>query len=426
MLKRIKRLEQRSIVQEQYETDSLSELRERVDKKYRSDLRKVNSFIGSEINRLVKRRWQIVYELDLGRNKKLFQEKKSITSKIDRLYDLRDLINRCCKKFIAISRINKSSVRESYSLPLYCGSMLCPKCSEHKSKIHNRKVYRIAKWLLLIRDKFGNKPPLHSIVFTLPLALRPYFKLEKMLNVLFKAANVALKNVVGPEGSIMSMHFYGDKSEKYNPHLNVTFGGISSVDRLPLPKIIPKAELKELRECFLGEVLRNVPGLAKDELFGVDDANGTRFIEQNSNCHRSIRVQKGEKLHNLIYIFRSTLPLEKLAASSQEIKDMFLYDLSPCKSGVNGRSNRGSGYRNIRYFGAYRCSNRKKYLEENNIVIADNPGFKTTDDDIEFVVIKYGDGKPRLFNYDDDNVVVGAIHPELKMPQVFLDLDDDH
>lgn len=415
MLKRLERLEKRSVVQEQYNLG----VRESDNQKYRKGLRKVNAFIGGEIDRLVERRWQIIYELDLGKNKELFREKKTISSRIDRLHDLKDLVNRCCKKFIAITRENKKAVRESYSLALHCGHVLCPRCSQHKSKIHNRKVYRIAKWLLLIRDKFGNKQPLHSVVFTLPLSLRPYFNSEMMLNVLFRAANKALKDVVGPEGSIMSMHFYGDKSEQYNPHVNATFGGISLVDRLPLPKIIPKSKLKELRECFLTEVLKSIPGLAKDMLFDADDTSGTRYVKQNSNCHRSIRVKKGEKLHNLIYIFRSTLPLDKLSTSCQEVKDMFLFDLSPCKSGVNGRSNRGCGYRNVRYFGSYRCSNRKKYLEENNIVIPDNPGFKTKGDSTEFEVVMYADGKPKLFNYAD--VTLGEMHPELKLNQVYLD-----
>jgi hypothetical protein len=375
------------------------------------------AFIASETKQLVAKRWKVISQLDDGKTKHLFKGKNELSSKIDKLYRLRDLVNNCEKRFIAISRVNKNQVHESYSMPLTCGSMLCPRCSQKKSKVHNRKVYRIARWMLEIRDRNGDKQPFHSVVFSLPLKLRKHFASEKMLNVLFKSANEALKEVVGPEGCVLSMHFYGDRSDEFNPHVNCVFSGVSSEGRFPLPTFLSKAKLKKLREAFLAEVLKSVPGAVTDELFDDDDVGGEKFIEQNANCHRSIRFTEGQKLHNLLYIFRGTLPLEKLEISSQEVKDMFLFDLTPCKDGF-AKGSRGRGFRNVRYFGAYRCSNRKKYLEENNIIIPKNLGFKTKDDDTKFEVICY-EGKPRIFNFDD--AVLGAVHPELGLQQVYLD-----
>ena len=458
MLKRKLRLDKREKTYEEYHRAMVEAARARIDKDYRKDLRGVMALISSQIDMLVEQRWEIIYRLDDGKTKDLVKEKNVISSKIDKLYSLKDLINNCQKRFVAISRINKSQERESYSMPLSCGSVLCPRCSKKKSKVHNRKVFRIARWMLEIRDVNGDKQPFHSIVFTLPLKLRKHFASEKMLNVLFQAANETLKDVVGCEGWVGAMHFYGHKSDEYNPHVNSVFSGVSSEGRLPLPKILSKDELKELRETFLSKVLENATSNVWDELFGADvkvwrnnikDELKTpvepfgdkeikkfvkkkefkKFVKENANCHRTEpKSTDGQKKHNLLYIFRGTLPLDKLVTSSQEVKDLFLFDLSPCKGGLT-KGGRGKGFRNVRYFGAYRCSNRKKYLEENGIVVPENPGFVTSDDDTKFEIVSY-DGKPRLFSFD--GVVLGKLNLELGLQEVHLDdhwfdeTDDDY
>ena len=430
MLKRKSRLKHREFSFKDFLQITEETERIRKETEYRTSLRQVNDFIASQTEQLVEKRWNVIHQLDVGKAKHLFKEKNEISSQIDRLYRLRDVINNCQKKFVAISRINKSSVRESYSLPLTCGSMLCPRCSKNKSKVHHRKVFRIARWMLQIRDRNGDMQPFHSIVFSLPLKLRSFFTTKLMLDMLFKCANETLMEVIGPEGCVMALHFYGHKSDEFNPHVNCVFSGVSSEERLPLPTFLTKPKLKELRETFLSKVLESVPGVARDQLIDADDKyikkskeyikKKKEYIKKNSNCHRSIRLTEGEKKHNLLYIFRGTLPLEKLEDSSQEVKDLFLLDLSPCKDGLT-KGGRGKGFRNVRYFGAYRCSNRKKFLEENGIVVPENPGFKTIDDDIEFEIITYEDGKPRLFNFD--GVVLGEVNFELGLQQVYLDDD---
>ena len=426
MLKRKSRLENREKTFKDFLQITEETERIRKEKEYRTSLRQVMAFIASETDQLVAQRWKISDQLDDGKTNDLFKEKNKLSSKIDRLHRLRNLINNCEKKFIAFSRINKDEVRESYGMPLTCGSMLCPRCSQKKSKVHNRKVYRIARWMLEIRDQNGDKQPFHSVVFTLPLKLRKHFASEKMLNVLFKSANEALKEVVGPEGCVLSMHFFGDKSDEFNPHVNCVFSGISAEGRLPLPTLLSKSELKKLRETFLAEVLKSVPCAVKDELFDDGDVGGENFIEQHANCHRSIRFTEGQKKHNLLYIFRGTLPLRKLEIASQKVKDLFLFDLSPSKDGF-AKGSRGRGFRNVRYFGAYRCSNRKKYLEENGIVVPTNAGFQTRDDDIKFEVVFYK-GKPKIFSFNDVDIIIGELHLELRWSEIYLDdsWEDDH
>ena len=432
MLKRKLRIEKREKTSEEYHRDRVEDQRVRIAKDYQTDLRKVMAFIDSQIDLLVEQRWKIIYRLDDEKTKHLFQEKKKINSKVDRLYNLKDLLKSCQKRFVALSRVNKNEERESYSMPLSCGSMICPRCSKKRSKVHNRKVFRIAKWMLEIRDRNGDKQPFHSIVFTLPLKLRKHFASKKMLDVLFQCANETLKDIVGCEGWVGAVHFYGHKSDAFNPHINCVFSGVSSEGRFPLPLFLSTEKLEELRETFLSKVLEGVPSNVRDELFGdddVDDEKFKEFIKTNSNCHRNKpRMTEGQKLHNLLYIFRGTLPIKKLETSSQKVKDLFLFALSPCKDGLS-KGSRGKGFRNVRYFGSYRCSNRKKYLEENNIIVPKNPGFVTKDDDTEFEIVCY-EGKPKLFSFD--NVVVGEINSELGLQQVYLDdtwfteIDDDY
>lgn len=411
MLKRQIKSDNRKLIK----ADFQKKKKKRQAKEYEEKLKNVFSFIDAEEQKLLQRLDNVKLRRKECNYKSvpLKRAKDELELKLRMLGKHKDIISACNSKFIAASRQVPDKARESIALPLDCGSQLCPRCSENKSAIHRRKIRRIAKWLLEIKCVKGSTPTIHSYVFTLPKGIRSFFATKVMLDKLFKVASNAIMDTIGPQGTICTLHSFGDKEDVYAPHINILFAGIDK-NRNRLPNVIPPEKLQEVRESFLSEVVKLLPHEFVEQL-------PNDYVERNSNCHRSFKNKKGQKLHIVAYITRGTIDIPKLANEPQEIIDLFLYQLAPCRiDGANNStmSGKGRGFRYIRYFGQYSCGNRKKFLEQNSIVINDRKPFQVADDpDIGFEIVSYF-GKPVLFNFYEHEQV--GVHNELELPKVDL------
>lgn len=385
------------------------------EKEYEEKLENVVGFLGTEESKLLEQLQNVKfrYKESNYKSSSLKRVRDKIELKLRMLAKHEEIIHGCNAKFIAVSRQVPDKQRESLALPLDCGSQLCPRCAANKSRIHCRKIRRIAKWLLEVRCAKGTTPMLHSYVFTLPKSLRSFFASKIMLDKLFKVASNAIMDIIGPQGTIATLHNFGDKEDMYAPHVNILFAGIDK-NRNRLPNVIPKEKLKEVRESFLLEVVKLLPDEFVEQL-------PNDYVEKNSNCHRSFKNKKGQKLHIIGYLTRGVVDVPKLANEPQEIIDLFLYQLSPCRiDGANNStmSGKGRGFRYTRYFGAYSCGNRKKFLEQNSIVVNEKKPFQVADDpDVDFEIVSYF-GKPVLFNFYEHEQV--GVHKELELPKVDL------
>ena len=390
--------------------------REKKEKDYEYKLKSVVSFLTVEEKKLLEKLRDIEFK-HREKNYKSFSLKRirdKLKLKLKMLEKHKDIISSCNSKFIAVSRKVPDKARESLAMPLDCGSQLCPRCSENKSTIHRRKIRRIARWLLEVRCARGSRPMLHSFVFTLPSILRKFFVSKTMLDKLFSVASKTIMDTIGPQGTICTLHGFGDKEDAYAPHINVLFAGIDK-NRNHLPNLIPKEKLREVRESFLSEVVKLLPHEFAEQL-------PNDYVEKNSNCHRSFKNKKGQKLHIIGYLTRGVVDVPKLANEPQAIIDLFLYQLSPCRiDGANGSamSGKGRGFRYTRYFGQYSCGNRKKFLEQNHIVVSKRKPFQVVDDpDIKFEIVEHF-GKPVMFNFYEHSPL--GFHESLKLPNVDLD-----
>ena len=390
--------------------------RKKEEEDYEKRLKVVFSFLDVEQEKL-EGDLQVVNDKRQENNYKsssLKSLKYELGLKLRMLEKHREILNACNSKFIAASREIPGKERESIAMPLDCGSQLCPRCSENKSAIHRRKIRRIASWLLELRCNDGTTPMLHSYVFTIPQTLRKFFVTKVMLDKLFKVASDAIMNTIAPQGTICTLHGFGDEKDTFSPHINVLFGGMDN-ERNRLSDLITKEKLKEIRESFLLEVIKLLPS---DFVETLPD----EFVKQSSNCHRSFKSKQGQKLHIVGYVTRGTIDIPKLANGSQEIIDLFLYKLSPCK--VDGLKNssmsgKGRGFRYTRYFGQYSCGNRKKFLEANLVVINKRKPFEVDDDtDIPFEIVSHFD-KPIIFHFYMHSPL--GVHKKLNLQMVDLD-----
>jgi len=100
---------------------------------------------------------------------------------------------------------------------VYCGREWCPVCGLQKSVAHLR---RIARWL----PKAFQIKSLGYFVFTIPLELRPEYRTKAELSALMQKATRLLKTM-GYDRGLSRLHYFGDKSEVYNPHINILVDG---------------------------------------------------------------------------------------------------------------------------------------------------------------------------------------------------------
>lgn len=119
--------------------------------------------------------------------------------------------------FVPLEHDDDDECRSRFAKEVYCGKEWCPDCREEGSPAHNR---RIARWIPKIRqfDALG------YWVFTQPLELRDQFRDPLMLSMWAHGIQEILKRH-GFEKGLRRVHFFGDESTTYNPHLNVLTSG---------------------------------------------------------------------------------------------------------------------------------------------------------------------------------------------------------
>lgn len=100
---------------------------------------------------------------------------------------------------------------------IVCGKEWCPVCGKHGSTAHGRRMVRLL-------DKIQTFKRMRYGVFTIPQGLRPYFRTKESLKLLRTRTRELLKKQ-GFDRGVMRYHYFGDKSQKYHPHLNVMFPG---------------------------------------------------------------------------------------------------------------------------------------------------------------------------------------------------------
>ncbi len=152
-----------------------------------------------------------------------------------------------------------------FAKELVCGKEFCSVCGEDGSTAHNR---RFARWL----PKIQHFESLGYFVFTIPEALRTKYKTKKALADLGHQVQELLKSW-GYLRGLRRWHWFGDKSTKWHPHLNVIVGG-----------------------HYISESKLNIIKAAYASLLGADLAD--------VNYH--YRQSPGKMVHALKYVTRAT------------------------------------------------------------------------------------------------------------------------
>lgn len=104
-----------------------------------------------------------------------------------------------------------------FARPLRCGLEWCPDCGLVDSDVHKQ---RRAAWI----PKVMTADSWLYLVFTVPPELRANYRTKKALGAL----GVAIKRLLQRAGysrGLRRMHFFGDRSPVYHPHLNVLVPG---------------------------------------------------------------------------------------------------------------------------------------------------------------------------------------------------------
>jgi hypothetical protein len=100
---------------------------------------------------------------------------------------------------------------------IVCGKEWCPICSKMGSMAHNRRYVR---WL----PKIMRFKSMRYLVFTIPESLRGGYRTKKELTVMGRRCQEMLKRH-GFNRGLRRWHWFGDKSHKWHPHLNVLIDG---------------------------------------------------------------------------------------------------------------------------------------------------------------------------------------------------------
>lgn len=100
---------------------------------------------------------------------------------------------------------------------IVCGKEWCPRCGAKKSIAHNRRYVR---WL----SKIQQFKRMRYLVFTIPEDIRDQYRTKKSLRSLGREVQELLK-AQGFTRGLRRWHWFGDKSHKWHPHLNVLVEG---------------------------------------------------------------------------------------------------------------------------------------------------------------------------------------------------------
>lgn len=98
-----------------------------------------------------------------------------------------------------------------------CGKEWCPVCGQKGSIAHNRRYVR---WL----TKIMQFRRMRYICFTIPEHLRANYRTKETMKELGRRAQELLKAHGYPRG-LRRWHYFGDRSHKWHPHLNVLVEG---------------------------------------------------------------------------------------------------------------------------------------------------------------------------------------------------------
>ena len=99
--------------------------------------------------------------------------------------------------------------------------------------------------------------------------------------------------------------------------------------------------------------------------------------------HYKFKKELGQKLHSIKYCVRG-VDLKKLANETPKIFDLFL---------------QLSGFRNVRWYGQFSNSLKGKFLENRNVVLANDSGFA---DEITILPASVGVKRAKMFNFLDN------------------------
>lgn len=122
-----------------------------------------------------------------------------------------------------------------YAKELYCGREWCPICGKNGSAMHLRRFARLLPRATQM-DGIG------YFVIEWPIASRPKLRTQEALREAGIMTRKTLKGL-GFERGVSRWHWFGEKSNKYNPHLNVLVDG--SHIRKPQLEVI-KATLRRV------------------------------------------------------------------------------------------------------------------------------------------------------------------------------------
>jgi len=152
-----------------------------------------------------------------------------------------------------------------YAKELYCGREWCPVCGQEWSAAHQR---RFARWI----SKAAQIRTMGYFVFTIPEELRAKYRTKKALSRLGHQVQELLKSC-GYSRGLRRWHFFGEKSTRWHPHLDVLVdGGYLAPGKLDLIKI-----------AYAGVL-------------------GCQVVDVNYRYRKS----PGEKVHSLKYVTRAT------------------------------------------------------------------------------------------------------------------------
>jgi len=185
-----------------------------------------------------------------------------------------------------------------FAKEITCGKEWCVVCGEDDSAAHNR---RFARWL----PKTQQFEVMGYFVFTIPQELRAKYRTKKALSKLGHKTQELLKGF-GYSRGLRRWHWFGDRSTKYHPHLNVLVDG----------GFVPSRKLDAIKRNYAS-------------LLGADMAD--------VNYH--YRMSAGKIIHTLKYVCRSTfrdyewdtdLALELRGFRNMVVWGRGLWDGKPC------------------------------------------------------------------------------------------------
>ena len=109
-----------------------------------------------------------------------------------------------------------------FAKKLVCGREWCPICGAEWSDSHKR---RFSRWL----GKVEQMKEMGYLVFTLPIEVRGGYRTKEALNELTKRVTcgdkskriLGLLKEMGFDRGLCRWHWFGDKGDKWHPHLNV-------------------------------------------------------------------------------------------------------------------------------------------------------------------------------------------------------------